>query len=189
MKQTDIKIFPSEWEQNMGNGTPSESYIKSKLEDIKRQLAEVGEQVQLCQLMADPAPPAASQTADSAAVLEDLVVAVRETSEQIVARLDARDLQLARVRDLEERLRSVEEAVEEQADKERLLWREDMKARMDAFRQSAQTTSTANASSRLSPADYMPVISSAIQMVRDIALRILERQQAQPEKPSPARKP
>jgi len=172
----------------MSNRVPFEGQIQERLETIKRQLADVERDVELYQLLAKQAPPAAPKSADTEAVLEDLVVAVRETGEQIVQRLDARDLKLARANDLEERLRSIEQAIAEQLKEQPRPRPRDLDPRIEAFKQSAREASTANAPSRLSPADYMPVINSAVQMVRDIALRILERQQAQPEKPSPARK-
>ena len=41
-----------------------------------------------------------------------------ETGEQIVQRLDARDLKLARANDLEERLRSIEQAIAKQLEEQ-----------------------------------------------------------------------
>lgn len=164
----------------MRRNAQSEGYIKAKIETIKRQLADIEGQVQRYQMLADRAPPTAPQQADSEAVLEDLVVAVRETGEQIVSRLDARDLQLARVHDLEERLRSVERAIAEQEEEQPRLG--DLKARNEVFRQPPRETSTAKAPSRPALVDYMPVINSAIQMIRDIALHMLERQQEQAQK-------
>lgn len=164
----------------MSNRVPFEGQFQERLENIKRQLADVERDVELCQLLAKQAPPAATKSADTEAVLEDLVVAVRETGEQLVERLDARDLQLARVHDLEERLRSVEQAIAEQDEEQPLLRK--VNVRDEVFRHAARETSTPKAPGRPALIDYVPVINSAIQMIRDIALRMLERQQEQAQK-------
>jgi len=164
----------------MSSRVPFEGQIQERLENIKRQLADVERDVELCQLLGKQSPPAMSKPADTEAVLEDLVVAVRETGEQIVDRLDARDLQLARVHDLEERLRSVEQAIAEQDEEQPLLRK--VNVRDEVFRHAARETSTPKAPGRPALIDYVPVINSAIQMIRDIALRMLERQQEQAQK-------
>lgn len=162
----------------MGKVPLSEEKMVEQLGTVKRLLAEIEGQLLVSKILVDQPTRTEPEQTDSVSAVEDLADVLRETGEQIVARMDARSEQLDHLANLESRLRIVERFVSQGAPKERSIFQE-MPNRESAFSEAARNI---RLPTRPAPIDYTPVINAAIHAVRDIGRLILERYLGQPQK-------
>lgn len=149
---------------------------------LSKQLGRIREQLDRIEhhifrsLTADNAPPAATEPVEPAPGFEEL----RSVLDQLGQRIHEHMETWRQERDrLESRLRTLERAIARPAPKEPLI--QELEAREAVFGQSAQKAGTAP--SRPPPVDYVPVLTAAIQLMRDVGVCVIERCWTQDQKP------
>lgn len=159
----------------MGKERLSERTIAKRLGKIQKQLDGIAGHLLRSRIGADDLTAASSATTESDSGFDGLHNVLDQLRARIDEHLDSWDQERDR---LESRLHTLERAAAEKAP---LI--QELQAREAAFKQAAQKASTAP--SRAAPVDYAPVLTAAIQLMRDVGVCVIERCWTQEQKPSP----
>lgn len=156
----------------MGKGAPSKGALERQLKIVMKLVEELVEEVRLRrQLEARRTPPEPEPEIETSRI-EQLAQVIRETGDNIAQTILSRDAQ--RLEAMEQRVSALEHA-SQQTEIERTRLRESLR---DAARQP-----TMKAPSQPPPIDYSPLLTAAVETVRDLGLCFLQRGRPEAQKP------
>lgn len=168
----------------MGKAAPSKGTIDEQLATLKKQLETFLEEVRLIRVLEAQHEPSEAESASDAPSIEQLTEVIRELRDSIAETLISREAQ--RFDAMKRRVAALERTIQ-QTEVERRFAQESLRG---AARQPAREP-TMKAPTPPSPIDYTPVLTAAIETVRDLGLCLLQRDQppAQKEQPKETESP